>query len=85
MPGKLTESGDADSDSVALQGLEPVKSTELPLELFFFRRPNFLRSFFTLGENPSFVSCNKMYQKLMISNPLSYFIKLSLTYMSAPT
>lgn len=70
MPGKLTESGDADSDSVALHGLEPVKSTELPLELFFFRRPNFLRSFFTLGEKPSFASCKKMYQKLLISDPL---------------
>jgi hypothetical protein len=64
VPGKLTESGDADSDSVALLGLEPVRSTELPLELFFFRRPNFLRSFFTLGEKPSFVSCNEMYQNI---------------------
>jgi hypothetical protein len=62
VPGKLTESGDADSDSVALQGLEPVRSTELPLELFFFRRPNFLRSFLTLGEKPSFANCNKMHQ-----------------------
>jgi hypothetical protein len=63
VPGKLTESGDADSGSVVLLGLDPVKSTELPLELFFFRRPNFLRSFFTLGENPSFVSCKNMYRK----------------------
>jgi hypothetical protein len=64
VPGKLTESGDADSGSVALLGLEPVKSTELPLELFFFRSPNFLRSFFTLGEKPSFVSYNEMYQNI---------------------
>lgn len=49
----LTERGDAESGSVALLGLDPVKSTELPLELFFLRRPNFLRSFFTFGEYPS--------------------------------
>lgn len=56
---EFVDRGDAfsGSDSLFGQNVE-VRSTLLPFEDFFLRRPNFFRSFFTFGEYASPANCN---------------------------